>query len=201
MASKRIDKSSHSIRERFEGRHRHEHWYVDNQVYFITARVKDRIKAFASDSSKAIFWTKFDQYTQQFDFTPFVTTLLDNHYHTLGYLRVGRDLGLMMQRIHGSVAKLVNDQLPERITPFWRERKGRDYFDGCIRDEHQCRRAFRYTMMQGVRHRIVRNWSDYRNTRVSVDLDRAVRRALELRAFMEAVPYPRYGNRAKRAGP
>ena len=36
---KRIQKSSYSTRERYQGGgHRFEHWYVDNQVYFITAR-------------------------------------------------------------------------------------------------------------------------------------------------------------------
>ena len=43
----------------------------------------------------------------------------------------------MMQRLHGSVAKLVNDLLPQRLTPFWRDAEGKGYFDGCIRDEKQ----------------------------------------------------------------
>ena len=43
---------------------------------------------------------------------------MDNHYHTLGYLREGQRLPSMMQRIHGSVAKLVNDKLPVRRTSF-----------------------------------------------------------------------------------
>ena len=33
-----------------------------------------------------------------FGFFPWVTSLLNNHYHTLGYLRVGENLGPMMQR-------------------------------------------------------------------------------------------------------
>ena len=36
----------------------------------------------------------------------------------------------MMQRIRGSVAKLVNDLLPDRRVPFWREGQTNDYFDG-----------------------------------------------------------------------
>ncbi|HEX3355850.1 MAG TPA: hypothetical protein VHS31_02620 [Tepidisphaeraceae bacterium] len=98
--------------------YRYEHWLVDHQVYFITARCRDRFRAFASDQAKRIFWTKFDQYTKQFDFKPWITTLLDNHYHTLGYLALGKNLPTMMQRIHGSVAKLVNDLLPNRFPEF-----------------------------------------------------------------------------------
>lgn len=101
----------------------------------------------------------------------------------------------MMRKLHGSVAKLVNDLLPERRVPFWREAGNRDYFDGCIRDELQCRRAYRYTLTQCVRHRICPDWREYPDTRVNIDVDRAVRRALELKAFMEDVPYKRYQKR------
>ena len=38
--SKHIHKYSHTARKTCRGAHRFEHWYVDNQVYFITARLK-----------------------------------------------------------------------------------------------------------------------------------------------------------------
>jgi hypothetical protein len=94
----------------------------------------------------------------------------------------------MMQRIHGSVAKLVNDTLPERRVPFWSEKGHRDYFDGAIRDEKQCRHAYKYTLRQAARHGIAADWQDYPHTRVAIDLDRGVKRALELKAFLEGVP-------------
>ena len=103
----------------------------------------------------------------------------------------------MMQRLHGSVAKLVNDILPRRRVPFWTQRGAghADYYDGCIRDERQCRLAFRYVLAQSVRHGIREDRRDYPHTRVTIELERGVRRALELGAFMEAVPYPRYQRR------
>ena len=94
--------------------------------------------------------------------------------------------------LHGSVAKLVNDILPERRVPFWRTSGHRDYFDGCIRDELQCRRAYRYTLLQAVRARQCSDWRDYPHTRASIELGRGLRRALVLRAFIEEVPYKRY---------
>jgi hypothetical protein len=113
--------------------HRFEHWYRDNTVYFITARVRDRINAFASEDAKAIFWDRFNHYTKEFGFTPWVTSLLDNHWHSEGYLRIGENLGPMIQRIHGSVAKLVNDVLPRRIaSPFWCDVGQHGYFDGAL---------------------------------------------------------------------
>jgi hypothetical protein len=189
---RRLHKSSSSALETYRGQHRYEHWYLDNQVYFITARCRDRYPAFASEQAKSIFWDRFDHYTAEFGFTPWVTSLLDNHYHTLGYLRIGKNLGPMMQRVHGSVAKLVNDLLTERRVPFWREAGHRDYFDGCIRDEKQCRRAYKYTLTQSVRHGIVNDRRDYANTHMAIELERGLKRALELTAFLEHVPYKRY---------
>ena len=186
-------------REFTDGRHRFEHWNRDNTVYFITARCGDRYAAFESDAAKAVFWDRFAHWTAVYGFVPWVTTLLRNHYHTLGYLKIGENLGPLMQRLHGSVAKLVNDLLPERRVPFWREAGGRrnDYFDGCIRDDLQCRRAYRYTLTQSIRADICRNWRQYPHTRAPIALERGVARAIQLGAFLTDVPYPRYGQRPR----
>jgi hypothetical protein len=185
---RRFRKSAATKTELFRGHHRFEHWYLDNQVYFVTARCREQHNAFATEQAKRIFWDRFDHYTKEFGFVPWVTSLVDNHYQTLGYLRIGDNLGPLMRRLHGAVAKLVNDLLPERRVPFWRSAGNQDYFDGCIRDEKQCRRAFRYTLTQSMRHGIVGDWRDYPHTRVPVDLDRGLKRALELGAFLESVP-------------
>jgi len=194
---RKFRKSHSTSHERFDGKHCLEHWYCDNQVYFITARCRDRYPALASEQAKAIFWDRFDYYTKRHGFTPFVTSLLDNHYHTEGYLKVGEELGPMMRKLHGSVSKLVNDLLPERRVPFWGDTKGHDYFDGCIRDILQCRRAFRYTYTCR-RHGVCLDPTRYPHTRVNVEIERAVRRAVELGAFMEDVPYARYERRNAR---
>ena len=228
--SKHIQKSTRTSHQYYEGKHRFEHWYVNNQVYFITARVRDRLPAFESEHAKTIFWDRFDHYTTEAAFVPWVTSLLDNHYHTLGYCREGAKLKTMMQRLHGSVAKLVNDLLeaqfmgPEgsettgtsggfvdsgdsgdsggsggasclsgtRLTRFWRDAKGREYFDGCIRDKKQCRLAYRYTLTQSHRHGICSDWRSYPHTHVHIALEPAITRARHLNALLESVPYKRY---------
>ena len=185
--------SSTSRSEYYDGFHRFEHWYRDNTVYFITARVRDRINVFQTEAAKAIFWDRFNHYTSEFGFTPWVTSLMDNHWHTEGYLRTGANLGPMIQRIHGSVAKLVNDLLPERIeSPFWFDAGRQGYFDGCLRNEKQGRLTYRYVLTQCRRHGLCEEPKDYPHTRVNVELERAIKRALELNAFMEGVPYKRH---------
>jgi hypothetical protein len=127
-----IRKSRTHSNERFGDDHRFEHWYRDNQVYFVTATVKGHAHAFESEAAKQVFWTQWEKYTKEFEYTSWVTSLMSNHYHDLGYNRYADNLPLMMQRIHGSVAKLVNDLLDVRITPFWIDHGKQNYFDGCI---------------------------------------------------------------------
>ena len=194
----RVYKFSHSSRARYGNAHRFEHWYADNQVYFITARCRDKHPAFASAGASPVFWDRFNHYTTESEFFPWVVSLLNNHYHVLGYCRSGALLGQMMRKIHGSIAKLVNDLLVERRRPFWSEAGQQDYFDGCIRDATQCRRAYKYVLTQSVRHRICDNWREYPDTKVYIDLERGVKRALELKAFLEGVPYKRYQRNRKR---
>jgi hypothetical protein len=159
--------------------------------------VETKRDALPSEAAKAVFWDRFEYYAHFYHFTPWATTLMDNHYHTIGYLRKGKNLGPMMQKIHGSVAKLVNDLLSARLVPFWHEHGRQGYFDGCIRDVIQARRAYRYILRQAERAGMVRTWDEYPHTRVSVEMERAIGRALELKAFLAQVPYARYEGRGE----
>jgi hypothetical protein len=177
------------------GKHRFEHWDRDNTAYFITARCREGYPAFALEEAKLVFWDRFDHYTKLFGYVPWITTLLDNHYHNVGYMKHGENLGPMMQRIHGSVAKLVNDILVVRRVPFWRDAGHHDYFDGCLRNTTQLRRAYRYTLLQARRAGICAHHRTYAHTRVGASLDEAVALATDLRAFMDDVRYQRYDGR------
>lgn len=191
-AFSRFSRSDPSTRESWEGKHRFEHWYRDNQVYLITARVRDGARAFADDATKAVFWNRFDHYTAARGFEPWVTSLLVNHWHTVGYVKVGTELKEMMRKLHGSVAKLVNDMLEVRLVPFWGHRNNRDYFDGCLRDETQLIRSYRYVLGQSVRHGICRDYCEYPHTRVTLSLEEALAFARDHRALMYGIPYARY---------
>jgi len=182
-----FSKGSSSAKEHFEGRHRLEHWYRDNTVYFLTVRCKDKVPAFKTEAAKTIFWRQFEKYSAEHQFEPWICTLLDNHYHAIGYLSSGLQLAPMVRKIHGSVAKLVNDLRSERLVPFWNE-----YFDGCLRDETQYRRAYRYTLLQSERHGICSDYRRYWHTRMLVGRDEGLKFARERCAFLEDVPYKRY---------
>ncbi|NJL31732.1 MAG: hypothetical protein HC898_08920 [Phycisphaerales bacterium] len=185
-------KSAQSSRTTWNGKHRFEHWYRDNQVYFITARCRDRRACFSTVAACNIFWDRLLHYSDQYQFDLWIVTLMNNHYHLIGYCRQGPNLGPMMQRVHGSVAKLVNDELIPRHVPFWREGRGNQYFDGCLRDEKQLRLAYRYTRLQAVKAGLVPEPEMYAHTRMWLTEDQAVELALARQALLQGVPYKRY---------
>jgi len=100
--SKRINQMSRSQNPEHRGRHRFEHWLLDNQIYFITARCRSRFPAFRTAEAKTVFWDRFEFFSNEFGFVPWITSQLDNHYHKLGHLKVGKKLPKLMQRLHGS---------------------------------------------------------------------------------------------------
>jgi hypothetical protein len=102
------------------------------------------------------------------------------------------ELKELMRKLHGSVAKRVNDQLESRLVPFWGDGENRDYFDGCLRDETQLVRSYRYVFRQPVRHGICKKPRDYPHTRVYLSLEECVAFAREHRALMYGIPYARY---------
>jgi hypothetical protein len=194
---KGVRRISYTVHRQFNGKRRFEHWLVDNQVYFVTARCRDRFPAFDSALARNVFWDRFEYHTRHFGYIPWVTSLMSNHYHTIGYLGQGNNLPELIRRLHGSVAKLVNDLLPERHVPFWtqKSRGHGDYFDGCIRNERQASLAYAYVLNQSIKHRICNDWRRYPDTHVGLEVDASVRTAIECGAFLPGVPYPRYFKR------
>ena len=89
MTMGNFSRSHPSTSQHFQGKHRFEHWYRDNQVYLITARTRDGAPAFETEAAKVIFWDRFTHYASQHHFRPWIVSLLVNHYHAVGYLRVG----------------------------------------------------------------------------------------------------------------
>jgi hypothetical protein len=188
MGFHQFDRSDPSTNERYKGRHRREHWYRDNTIYFITAKCISGEPLFRHDDAKLIFRDRFAHYTLQAGFVPWVWTLLDNHYHLLGYLGTGELLREMMRKLHGSVAKLVNDTLGVRRVPFWED----DYFDGCLRNDLQLKRTWYYVRDQAVKAGLVRHHGEYAWTHVAWQLDMCQKFAKAWDCYLPSVPYARY---------
>jgi len=61
-------------------------------------------------------------------------------------------------------------------------------------------RAYRYTKLQAVRAGLVTDSHDLPHTRVDVECDAMIRRPLQLKCFLEDVPYARYERKQKGPG-
>jgi len=155
---------------------------------------------FTTPETCNIFWLKFEQYVSDNTFEPWIVTLMSNHYHVIGFLEEGKRLGEMMRKFHGSVAWLVCKSLGITHKPFWRDDQHRDDFDGCLRDETQLTRSYRYVLTQAERAGVVRPNQTYPNTRAYVNLDEAIRRAIERDALLQGVPYARYDDPRRKRG-
>ncbi len=70
-----------------------ERWYADNQVYFLTARCFGKYRAFSTEDACGVFWDRLEHYAKEAVFTPWVVSLLPNHYH------------LFLETPHGRVRK------------------------------------------------------------------------------------------------
>src|SRR5204863_2265487 len=103
-----------------------QHWYKSNQVYFITGKCLEGFPALQSEKAKSIFWDRFEFYSNEAKFQPWVVSLLDNHYHIVGYCELGDNLPEMMRKFHGSTSKLINELLVKRRVPFWRDEHDHD---------------------------------------------------------------------------
>ena len=64
--------------------------------------------------------------------------------------------------------------------------------DGCIRDETQLLRAYRYVLAQPVQAGICQHWSGYPYTQVTLEVNTCVKKAHALGALLEGVPYKRH---------
>lgn len=195
-----FQKSGGHRREWYDGAHRFEHWYRDRTVYLVTARVRDRLPIFLNSESANVFWSKLLQYTTQHGFELWIATLMSNHYHFIGFLERGSQLGEMMRKLHGSVAWLTCRAHGIHHKPFWRDDQHRDYFDGCLRDARQLRRSYRYVQQQAVRAGLVQAASEYPNTRCWLTLEACLRLAQERDAFLADVAYARYKEPDRKRG-
>ena len=152
--------------------------YIDNQTTSSLRHCRDRIRPShrAAEDSSGIAST----ITPLSMLRALVTSLLDNHYRTLGYLRVGKNLGLMMLAHPRFRRKFGERNAHANVAyPFWSESGIGDYFDGVDHDEIKCREPSwsRYGRQCGM---ALRRLAEYRHT--SCDrLNRGVKRALRAR--------------------
>ncbi|MBI5071310.1 transposase [Candidatus Falkowbacteria bacterium] len=123
------------------------HLYVDQQIYFITARTVNQELFFSSQNKKLILYKTIGEAGRKFQSNFYTWSILSNHYHLLFKMARGKDLPDFIQTINGKSAFQLNkiDRVQKRKIWF-------NYWDHCIRDEVDFWKHFNYIHHQPVKH-------------------------------------------------
>jgi len=131
------------------------HIYLDEKYYFITCRTLDKKEYFKSDSVKQIVLNNFIKIRKEFNLEEFIYSILNNHYHFLTYLKLGKDLGKIMQLINGNISKELNLDLNYSL---WDK-----YHDRMIKSEKSYYKIIGYIIGNPLKHKLVKNFDELVN--------------------------------------
>ena len=136
-------------------RHAPPHVYLDDAIYFLTARIADGRRVMKDDSRKGWFRDLLRKRYTELDYRIYAWVILDNHYHILFRSRSGADLPTICQRVHGGSSSEWNKQDGES------RRNWPNYRDYCPRNEGDFWRHFNYIHHNPLKHGYVpdiRGW-------------------------------------------
>ncbi len=135
--------------------HHPPHLYLDDTIYFLTARVYKKEKIINTNQKKKILlknlWSEF----YKAGYKIYAWTVLDNHYHIEFITRRGKDLGEMLNLIHGRTSFEIN-----KIDGIRGRKIFQNYWDRCIRDEKDFYFHFNYIHHNLVKHGYVKTQDD-----------------------------------------
>ena len=92
----------------FKKTHHPPHIYSDNSIYFITARIYQKEKIFNTDQKKKILFENLWNEFSNIDYKLYSWVILDNHYHIEFKTKLGKNLGKVLNLIHGKTSFEIN---------------------------------------------------------------------------------------------
>jgi putative transposase len=135
--------------------HHPPHVYLDDTIYFLTARTYKKEKTINTDQKKKILlknlWSEFCKAGYKI----YAWTVLDNHYHIQFITRRGKDLGEMLNLIHGKTSFEIN-----KIDNIKGRKIFQNYWDRCPRNEKDFYSHFNYIHHNLVKHGYVKTQDD-----------------------------------------
>lgn len=136
--------------------HHPPHVYLDDTWYAITAATKSRDRLFAPPGYKDLVRDKLKSLVVEFKLHLAAWVILDNHYHLLVKLDQGARMSTFIQRLHGSTSHEINKRDGARGRMVWH-----NYWDTCIRGEHDYWTRFNYIHHNPVKHGYVTDMADW----------------------------------------
>lgn len=126
------------------------HIYLDNQIYFITARCNRGIHFLRPDKYKQILVDCIFEQVKKFSYKLYGWVINQNHYYLLIKTKTGSDLPKFIGAINGKSSKLINDSDDVIGQKIWS-----NYFDKCIRTEEDFYKHLNYIHQNPIKHGLI----------------------------------------------
>ncbi|MFA6392252.1 MAG: transposase [Patescibacteria group bacterium] len=141
---------------------RSRHIYLDDAIYFVTARTRGRRKFFEQDKSKLLLAQIIKECVDQMHCKLFGWVVLSNHYHILVKIEHGNDLPKLMKLINGrSSRRLKKSLVCGLISPHTDWRVWRDYWEKVVRTDKEYFTYLNYIHHNPVKHGLANSMADY----------------------------------------
>ena len=138
--------------------HHPPHIYLDNSIYFITARIYQKEKILNTDQKKKILFENLWNEFGKIGYNLYAWAILDNHYHIEFKTKLGNNLGEALNLIHGKTSFEINKLDNVRGRKIFQ-----NYWDHCIRNEKDFYQHFNYIHHNPVKHKYVKNQDEVSN--------------------------------------
>jgi putative transposase len=144
------------------------HIYLDDSIYFITARTRNRYKFFENSEDKLMLIQAIKESVEQMHCGLFGWVVLSNHYHFLVKMKLGSDLPKLMKLINGrSSRRLKISQVRglisprTEISPRTKWRVWRDYWEKIVRTDREYFTYLNYIHHNPIKHGLTNKMADY----------------------------------------
>jgi len=133
------------------------HIYLDNTIYFIAARTRDKINYFESDQKKLLLKNILFFVVKKYTLDLYAWVILNNHYHLLLSVKGKESIYKFIKSLHGKSAVELNKLEKKSGRKVWV-----NYWDHGIRDEEDFYLHFNYIHHNPVKHGYVKRMGDYK---------------------------------------
>ena len=137
-------------------KHHPPHLYLDDTIYFLTARVYGKQHLLDTKEKKRLLLDIIKKIFLKYRFKIYAWVILDNHYHIEFKTNLGKNLSKVMQYIHGQCSFEINKLENSKGRKIFQ-----NYWDHCIRNEHDFYSHFNYIHHNPVKHGYVSEMVDY----------------------------------------
>ncbi|MFH0952679.1 MAG: transposase [Patescibacteria group bacterium] len=132
------------------------HIYIDNYIYFLTARTIKGVKYFNGDYGKQLLLNVINTAIKMFNCKLSAWVILSNHYHLLMKVKSGKNLPCLVGNIHANSSRLLNQEDKSLGRKIWW-----NYWDKCVETEKSYFTHLNYIHHNPVKHGYAKRMEDY----------------------------------------